>query len=244
MQKCCSSVDKPLVERALEAMLDVVNNLNDVMHASYIVGLVELKSLGRLLKRDQLQMSKLKRNASNRSSAMSVVNRLKLNEASKSIELFLFEKAVVICKRKSDQELAVASLNSTAPAAVPTLAPGSLNQANTGSQQYLASQALAFTSAINMSSPPVNSQFNVQYFYQFREMLKTDEIGITENIKNEKKKFELWSDVSSYIFEANNEHEKQAWVAQIKQLLERQLNEIKCNFEEILFLNYKKVKTI
>ena len=240
MQKCCSSVDKPFVEKALEAMLDVVNNLNDVMHASYIVGLVELKSLGRLLKRDQLQMSKLKRNASNRSSAMSVVNRLKLNEASKSIELFLFEKAVVICKRKSDQELAVASLNSTAPAAVQSLAPG-LNQTNTGSQQYLASQALAFTSAINISSPPVNSQFNVQYFYQFKEMLKTDEIGITENIKNEKKKFELWSDISSYIFEANNEHEKQAWVAQIKQLLERQLNEIKCNFTK-LFSNTKKTK--
>jgi hypothetical protein len=59
-------------------------------------------------------------------------------------------------------------------------------------------------------------------------LLKTNEIGLTENLKNDKKKFEIWSDISSYIFEASNEQEKQAWTAQIKNLLEYQLNEIKC----------------
>lgn len=82
-------------------------------------------------------------------------------------------------------------------------------------------------------------------------MLKTNEIGLTENLKNDKRKFEIWSDVSSYIFEvswilfnllyfvldfniiflikASNEQEKNSWTNQIKNLLENQLNEIKCN---------------
>ena len=61
-------------------------------------------------------------------------------------------------------------------------------------------------------------------------LLKTNEIGLTENIKNEKRKFEIWSDTSSYIFEASSEQEKQSWISQIKSLLENQLNEIKCMY--------------
>lgn len=59
-------------------------------------------------------------------------------------------------------------------------------------------------------------------------MIRTNEIGLTENLKNDKKKFEIWSETSSYVFEASSESEKQLWIVQIKSLLENQLNEMKC----------------
>ena len=224
-------------------MLDVVNNLNDVMHASFIVGCHDLKSFGRLLKRDQLQMSKLKRNIkSNSSSAMNVVNRLKLSETNKCVEIFLFEKAIVICKRKTDDP----SIHvNTQPNTQSNLQSSSSNTLNSNSSNSSTPTSTTSTTLPNQISLPSNSSslssssstsstsaltslFNFQYFYQFKELLKTNEIGLTENLKNDKKKFEIWSDTSSYIFEASTELDKKAWIVQIKILLENQLNEIKC----------------
>ena len=177
LNKCCSSNEKPIVDLALETMLDVVNNLNDVMHASFIVGFNELKSQGRLLKRDQLQMSKLKRNK--QSSAMNMVNRLKLNETNKSIDLFLFEKCIVICKRKNDEpylpnhHLASNSNVNTNANIVPNLP---LQQQQQQQQHNSASpssnNSLSSNSSLPCTAPVNNAQFNFQYFYQFKELLK------------------------------------------------------------------------
>ncbi len=255
LHKCCNQYDKPIVENALDTMLEVVNNLNDVMHASFIIGLNELKNQGRLLKRDQLQMSKLKRNANNRASssaAMNVVNRLKLNDSNKCVELFLFEKSFVICKRKTDDHTSssssssssvTSSLVSNANSSLTFLYPSSsllANNNNNNNTQLQSSSTATFSTS---------NQISFQYFYHFKELFKvkkkilfinktcfkqiiftfkTNEIGLTENIKNEKRKFEIWSDTSSYIFEASSEQEKQSWISQIKSLLENQLNEIKC----------------
>ena len=204
LHKCCQLSDKAIVEKALDSMLEVVSSLNDVMHASFIIGLNELKSQGRLLKRDQLQMTKLKRNINNRSSnsAMNVVSRLKLNESNKCVELFLFEKSFVICKRKADDpsahvNLTTSSLVSNANSSLTFLYPSSSLMSN-----HNTSSSLQSSSTATFSSSSSN-QFNFQYFYQFKELLKTNEIGLTENIKNEKRKFEIWSDTSSYIFEVN-----------------------------------------
>lgn len=151
-------------------MLEVVNNLNDVMHASFIIGLNELKSQGRLLKRDQLQMTKLKRNTNNRTSnsAMNVVNRLKLNESNKCVELFLFEKSVVICKRKADDpsahvNSATSSLVSNANSSLTFLYPSS---------SLLSSHSTLQSSSTATFSSSSSNQFNFQYFYQFKELLK------------------------------------------------------------------------
>ena len=209
------------MDEALEAMVDVVNNLNDVMHASYIVGLAEINSLGRLLRRDQLLMSKLKRNTSSRSSAMSVVSRLKLTENNKTTELFLFEKSVIICKRKSEQDMP--SSQSSLQASQTNLSSSS--SLSGGSQQTSGQFVAATLPALSAASSQLPT---CQYFYQFKESLKVDEIGITENIKNDKRKFELWTETSSYVFEASSEQLKQAWVSVIKNLLESQLNAIKC----------------
>lgn len=223
LNKSCTSSDKPMVEQALETMLDVVKNLNDIMHASFIVGFTagDIKSIGRLLKRDQLQMTKLKRNSNgNRTSsaAMNVVNRFQINN--KSVEVFLFEKAILICKRKSDDPVPGQPLMVNNPYTSSTSTLSSVCSSN-GVQPNSASTSTAF-----------------QYFYQFKEMIGTNEIGLTENLKNDKKKFEIWSETCSYVFEAQNEQEKQMWITQIKSLLENQLNEMKCNRPIILsFVN-------
>lgn len=238
-----------MVDEALEAMLDVVKSLNDVMHASFIVGFTctDMKTLGRLLKRDQLQMTKLKRNINgNRTSsaAMNVVNRLQIN--SKSVEVFLFEKAILICKRKSDDSSSVVHLNNLYTPQTPTNPPQPPPQLTSNST--LSSVSSTNGAATTTTTPPTqpgtstssssnssslssasSATFNgFQYFYQFKEMVKTNEIGLTENLKNDKKKFEIWSETSSYIFEAPNEQEKQQWIVQVKNLLENQLNEMKC----------------
>ncbi len=191
LQKCCNSNDKPYVDQALESMIDVVNNLNDVMHASCIIGCSELKSMGRLLKRDQFQLNKIKRNS--RSGAMSMVNRLKLTETNKPIELFLFERAVILCKKKT--ELDQFSLSSQSN--LSSIQSSSLQSIQTGNNNQ---------PSLTMSTPcitPNTTSPLFQCFYQFKEALKIDEIGITENLKNEKKKFEVWSETSSYILEVS-----------------------------------------
>jgi hypothetical protein len=199
-------------------MLDVVNNLNDVMHASFIVGCNnnDLKSFGRLLKRDQLQMSKVKRNINNKSSsAMSVVYRLKFNEANKTVEIFLFEKAIIICKKKTDdpsihlsQQTAQLNNNSYLSQSLEqsssTLTSNIISSNNNNNISYNTSTLLSSHSSSSTTSSTASSTFgNFQYVYQFKEMLKTNEIGLTENLKNDKRKFEIWSDVSSYIFEVS-----------------------------------------
>ncbi len=185
MNKNCLATDKPVVEKALEAMLDVVKNLNDVMHASFIVGCKDsLKSFGRLLKRDQLQMSKLKRNTSNNR----IVNRLKLNnDTNKSVEVFLFEMAILICKRKTDD-----------PASNYNQFTTQLFSQSSFSLTNNSSNSLSSASSLSSNSSSFN---NFQYFYQFKEHLKTNEIGLTENFKADRRKFEIWSDSFSYIFE-------------------------------------------
>ena len=210
-----------------------------------------MKQFGRLLKRDQLQMSKVKRTTSNKSS---IVNRLKLNETNKLVEIFLFEKSIIICKRKADTDPSLHVNVLTTPFVPQTLI--SPSSTSVISAPISISSTSNFSSLSNQTSTIPNSSafsslLNCQYVYQFKELLmviwyfkisifyvsrslikfsllKTNEIGLTENLKNDKKKFEIWSDISSYIFEASNEQEKQAWTAQVKNLLEYQLNEIKC----------------
>lgn len=200
LKKVCSFEDKEFIEESIESMLDVVNNLNDVMHASFILGYNwDIKLNGRLLKRDQLQMTKLKRNLNNKTSsaAMNVVNRFQMN--SKTVELFLFEKAILICKRKNDELPQQLTLQGSLVTShhTPHFSQSSLNNTiSSNSSSLISSSASTFSSTASC-----NSILNFQYFYQFKEAIKTNEVGLTENIKNEKKKFEIWTESFSYVFE-------------------------------------------
>ncbi len=172
LQKCCPPSEKLHVDRALETMLDVVNNLNDVMHASFIVGCGgDIKQFGRLLKRDQLQMSKVKRTTSNKSS---IVNRLKLNETNKLVEIFLFEKSIIICKRKADTDPSLHVNVLTTPVVPQNLI--SPSSSSVISAPISVSSTSNFSSLSNQTSTIPNSSafsslLNCQYVYQFKELL-------------------------------------------------------------------------
>lgn len=191
LKKSCSTENRKLVEEALETMLDVVKNLNDVMHASFIVGFnSDLKSQGRLLKRDQLQMTKLKRNLNNKTSsaAMNVVNRFQMN--SKTVEIFLFEKAIIICKKKSEDSASHPLANSvqnqsqqtqTTPLPVQISLANNTNQSissfsfnnpnlSSNSSSLMSTSSSTFSSTCSTN----NSIFNYNYFYQFKELIKVN----------------------------------------------------------------------
>jgi hypothetical protein len=235
MHKHCSSDDRRLVEEALQVMLDVLSNLNDVMHASFIIGCpinFNLKQQGHLLKRDQLFMSKAKRNPhksaasnANHTSMNNMVSRFKLNSESsktKQVEVFLFEKTIIICKKKTETDVP----SFQAALAQTTAAVNNQTMNSNDKSSTISSNNSSLSSSSSMVPLSLSSnQFD--YFYQFREMIKTNEIGLTENFKNDKRKFEIWLNTTSFIFEASNEAEKQSWIYQIKHLLETQLHEIK-----------------
>ena len=136
--------EKQVLEQALASMIDIVNNLNDVMHSTFIFGFSELKQQGKLHKREQLILTKYKRNSKN----LNVVNRLKLNnETNKIVELFLYEKALIICKRKTDD------------AVLHSLLPNSSSSLNNLS---LSTNQIQTTNS------------NSQFYYQFKELVKVN----------------------------------------------------------------------
>lgn len=159
--------------------------------------------------------------------------------------MFLFEKAILICKRKTDDPSPTFHQTSIAMAHHHNQSPQwpgqQLFASNTQSFSTSSTSTLSSVSSSNGTTASIGAGFNLsslssysaafngfQHFYQFKEMMKTNEIGLTENMKNDKKKFEIWSDTFSYIFEATNELEKHEWISLIKSLLESQLNEMKC----------------
>lgn len=156
----------------------------------------------------------------------------------------MFEKAILVCKRKSDDPSSLVHLNSLyTPHLAPNPVPNhhhhhhqtSINHHHNGqlSSTSTLSSVSSSSSSSTSTTATISSQTNVvasggaggsgcsyssslssastatfngvQYFYQFKEMIKTNEIGLTENLKNDKKKFEIWSETSSYIFEVRRD---------------------------------------
>lgn len=65
--------------------------------------------------------------------------------------------------------------------------------------------------------------------YQFKHFLKMSQIGLTESVKGDSKKFEVWLQGRQevYTIQAANLDQKQAWVKEIKKVLINQLEELK-----------------
>lgn len=65
--------------------------------------------------------------------------------------------------------------------------------------------------------------------YQFKHFLKMSQIGLTESVKGDVKKFEVWLQGRQevYTVQASNIEQKQAWVNEIKRVLLNQLEELK-----------------
>lgn len=236
-----------ICNQAYETIVNVNVNINDMMHASFIQtdpikntflnAAKQESELGRLLKRGQLQMARIKlKNATNTISGGSGKdaalqqqmlanggsfrsNSIKSNMLMfnlnrfqfKTVEVFLFEKALLVCKRKQKPD----SSEQTG---------ANSSSAVSGGQSIQAVSVLNLNTLSGQASCGTN---NCPYIYLLKESIKTDEIGLTENLKSDKKKFEIWLNSSSCIFEATSEIEKKQWTETVKLILENQLMEMK-----------------
>nr|XP_015837407.1 PREDICTED: guanine nucleotide exchange factor DBS isoform X1 [Tribolium castaneum]XP_015837728.1 PREDICTED: guanine nucleotide exchange factor DBS isoform X1 [Tribolium castaneum]XP_015837982.1 PREDICTED: guanine nucleotide exchange factor DBS isoform X1 [Tribolium castaneum] len=65
--------------------------------------------------------------------------------------------------------------------------------------------------------------------YQFKHYLKMSQIGLTESVKGDPRKFEIWLQGRQevYTIQASNIEQKQSWVNEIKRVLLNQLEELK-----------------
>eukprot|EP00794_Sanderia_malayensis_P011221 gene11221-12400_t len=67
------------------------------------------------------------------------------------------------------------------------------------------------------------------YVYQFKNFLKMGDVGLTEKVKDNPCKFEVWLQGrnEAYVLQSSKEESKDAWVAEIRKLLVEQLNSAK-----------------
>ncbi|XP_076261206.1 guanine nucleotide exchange factor DBS-like isoform X2 [Rhynchophorus ferrugineus] len=76
---------------------------------------------------------------------------------------------------------------------------------------------------------PVSKAERNKATYQFKQFLKMSQVGLTESVKGDARRFEIWLEGRQevHIIQAANLEQKQAWVNEIKKVLFNQLEEIK-----------------
>ncbi|CAH1103228.1 unnamed protein product [Psylliodes chrysocephalus] len=76
---------------------------------------------------------------------------------------------------------------------------------------------------------PISKSMHNKATYQFKHYLQMSQIGLTESVRGDPKKFEVWLQARQevYTIHASNLEIKQTWVNEIKKVLFNQLEEIK-----------------
>ncbi|XP_052783921.1 guanine nucleotide exchange factor DBS-like isoform X3 [Mya arenaria] len=154
------------LEESLNTMLEVARIVNNSMYQVAIQGFPgNLSDLGKLLMQGSFNVSTEHKHEKIRDIRFKPMHR----------HLFLYEKAILMCKRKEDTN----------------------NEGRDG--------------------------------YSYKNMLRCNQVGLTENIKGDKRKFELWlrGREEVYIVTSPSLEVKDFWVKEIKKVLMGQFDEIK-----------------
>ncbi|XP_052830290.1 guanine nucleotide exchange factor DBS isoform X15 [Octopus bimaculoides] len=154
-----------LLQDALDTILGVLKYVNDIMHQVSIVNFDgNIGDLGKLLMQGSFQVWTEHKNK---------IRDFRFKPMARHI--FLYEKAVLLCKRKDDNQ----------------------------------------------------SSSNAVYI--FKNMLKMSLVGLTESVKGDKKKFELWlrGREEVYIIQAPSIEVKDIWVKEIKTVLLNQFDQLR-----------------
>ncbi|XP_029645768.1 guanine nucleotide exchange factor DBS isoform X13 [Octopus sinensis] len=154
-----------LLQDALDTILGVLKYVNDIMHQVSIVNFDgNIGDLGKLLMQGSFQVWTEHKNK---------IRDFRFKPMARHI--FLYEKAVLLCKRKDDNQ----------------------------------------------------SSSNAVYI--FKNMLKMSLVGLTESVKGDKKKFELWlrGREEVYIIQAPSIEVKDIWVKEIKNVLLNQFDQLR-----------------
>uniref|UniRef100_A0A8C2YLV6 MCF.2 cell line derived transforming sequence n=1 Tax=Chinchilla lanigera TaxID=34839 RepID=A0A8C2YLV6_CHILA len=154
------------LQEALDTMLDLLKSVNDSMHQIAINGYIgNLNELGKMIMQGGFSVW-----IGHRKGATKMKDFARFKPMQR--HLFLYEKAVVFCKRRTET--------------------------GEGSDRYPS--------------------------YSFKHCLKMDEVGITEYVKGDNRKFEIWygGKEEVYIVQAPNVDVKMSWLKEIRNILLKQ----------------------
>ncbi|XP_077002941.1 proto-oncogene DBL isoform X3 [Tamandua tetradactyla] len=154
------------LKEALDTMLDLLKTVNDSMHQTAITGYIgNLNDLGKMLMQGAFSVW-----IGHRKGATKMKDFARFKPMRR--HLFLYEKAIVFCKRRVE-----------------------------------------------------NGEDSDRYpSYSFKHYLKMDEVGITEYVKGDNRKFEIWCGEKEevYIIQAPNTDAKVSWLKEIRNILLKQ----------------------
>ncbi|XP_053329711.1 proto-oncogene DBL [Spea bombifrons] len=159
------------LQEALVSMLDLLKSVNDSMHQISITGYNgDINDLGRILMQGSFSVWISHKKGPTK---MKELTRFKPMQR----HLFLYERALVFCKRRED--------------------PG--------------------------------DGHNKTPSYSFKHILKMNAVGITENVKGDNRKFEIWYSGREevYVVQAQTAEQKLAWLNEIRKILTKQQELIK-----------------
>ncbi|XP_063102538.1 proto-oncogene DBL isoform X3 [Cavia porcellus] len=154
------------LQEALDTMLDLLKYVNDSMYQISINGYVgNLNDLGKMVLQGGFSVW-----IGHRKGATKMKDFARFKPMQR--HLFLYEKAVIFCKRR--------------------------NESGEGMEKYPS--------------------------YSFKHCLKMDEVGITEYVKGDNRKFEIWygGKEEVYIIQAPNVDVKMSWLKEIRNILLKQ----------------------
>ncbi|XP_021098193.1 proto-oncogene DBL isoform X13 [Heterocephalus glaber] len=154
------------LQEALDTMLALLKSVNDSMHQIAINGYIgNLSELGKMIMQGGFSVW-----IGHRKGATKMKDFARFKPMQR--HLFLYEKAIVFCKRRTET--------------------------GEGSDRYPS--------------------------YSFKHCLKMDEVGITEYVKGDNRKFEIWygGKEEVYIVQAPNVDVKMSWLKEIRNILLKQ----------------------
>ncbi|XP_047572171.1 proto-oncogene DBL isoform X11 [Lutra lutra] len=154
------------LKEALDTMLDLLKSVNDSMHQIAINGYIgNLNELGKMIMQGAFSVW-----TGHKKGATKMKDFARFKPMQR--HLFLYEKAIVFCKRRVES--------------------------GEGSDRYPS--------------------------YSFKHCLKMDEVGITEYVKGDNRKFEIWyaGKEEVYIVQAPNVDVKMTWLKEIRNILLKQ----------------------
>ncbi|XP_032332025.1 proto-oncogene DBL isoform X5 [Camelus ferus] len=154
------------LKEALDTMLDLLKSVNDSMHQIAINGYIgNLNELGKMITQGAFSVW-----TGHKKGATKMKDFARFKPMQR--HLFLYEKAIVFCKRRVES--------------------------GEGSDKYPS--------------------------YSFKHCLKMDEVGITEYVKGDNRKFEIWyaGKEEVYIVQAANVDVKMTWLKEIRNILLKQ----------------------
>ncbi|XP_007452130.1 PREDICTED: proto-oncogene DBL isoform X2 [Lipotes vexillifer] len=154
------------LKEALDMILDLLKSVNDSMHQIAINGYIgNLNELGKMITQGAFSVW-----IGHKKGATKMKDFARFKPMQR--HLFLYEKAIVFCKRRVESR--------------------------EGSDRYPS--------------------------YSFKHCLKMDEVGITEYVKGDNRKFEIWyaGKEEVYIVQASNVDVKMTWLKEIRNILLKQ----------------------